>query len=117
MVNRLRILLIAAGFFIASQLSAESGPLPGQVFFLSFLEGNPGIPGDGIFISPAGGNPFFFELLTPFPLNGITDGITVSAFFPLTPPVPNVPDFGIVIVNLYAPAECLVVTRPGGSEG
>ena len=54
-----------------------------QFGWLSFLEGNPGIPGDGIFISAAGGNyDFTFSLMNPFSLGGLTDGFTITLFPP-----------------------------------
>jgi hypothetical protein len=69
------------------------GPLPTpQGSWLSFIEGNPGTPGDGVFISTAGGGypwgcPFAcypdyrtFTLSTPISLSQFTDGFTVIAF-------------------------------------
>ncbi|MDZ4263294.1 MAG: S8 family serine peptidase, partial [Pseudomonadota bacterium] len=54
-----------------------------QVFYVTLLEGNPGIPGDGVIVSKIGGFiENFFELQPPFPLAGITNGITISAFPP-----------------------------------
>jgi len=55
--------------------------------WLSFVEGDPGIPGDGIFINA---RPIFpdesgFQLSTPFPLGTLTDGFTVTVFFPFDP--------------------------------
>lgn len=71
-------------------ISGWMDPTP-AVQYLSFVQGNPGIPGDGIVIGLSGGvNSIFldkdFELEPPFPLAGITDGITVSAFPPSTTP-------------------------------
>ncbi len=59
--------------------AVEQAQLP-TVTFLSFLQGDPGIPGDGIFINAGIGS--FFELSRPFPLSGVSDGLTVTAFFP-----------------------------------
>jgi hypothetical protein len=58
--------------------------------WLSFLEGNPGIPGDGVFVNAAGGLVSSgFELATPIPLNQFTDGFTLSVFPP--------PDFNVTV--------------------
>jgi len=60
--------------------------MPRPIEFLRFVEGDPGVPGDGFSISATGGginaDPVAFELATPFQLGGITNGITLTAFFP-----------------------------------
>ncbi len=50
--------------------------------WLSFIEGNPGLPGDGITINIAGGGrfPFWAELSQPIPLAGKTNGISTTVF-------------------------------------
>lgn len=53
--------------------------------FVSLVQGNPGIPGDGVITSLAGGTSVTwadndFELLQPFSLSGVTDGLTVTVF-------------------------------------
>jgi hypothetical protein len=56
--------------------------------YLSFLEGNPGNPGDGIIISSIGGLfDHWFEAQPPYSLTGIRNGLTVSAFPPLDTPL------------------------------
>jgi len=50
-------------------------------YFLSFVEGDPGIPGDGVFISSDGGEfDFGFALATPIPLGQFMDGFTATVF-------------------------------------
>lgn len=57
-------------------------PPPGGPW-LSFVEGNPGIPGDGILINAANaGTSWGFELVEPIPLGQFTDGFTIT-YFPL----------------------------------
>lgn len=49
--------------------------------YLSFIEGDPGIPGDGTFVSASGGQfPSNFDLSESFSLGDTTDGITVTVF-------------------------------------
>lgn len=61
----------------------ENGGDGGDVFYLRFLEGNPGIAGDGITISSVGGRgDRSFELDSFVSLEGVSDGVTVSAFLP-----------------------------------
>lgn len=87
------------------------GFCPGSnVEFLSFVEGNPEIPGDGLFISP---DPLFgdFALAPPFPLSGVTDGVTMIVF----PHPSDLADFQGPV--LFAPIisandSCFTATNP-----
>jgi hypothetical protein len=54
-----------------------------QFGWLSFVEGNPGVPGDGVFVSADGGNNWAgFELAVPISLGTFTDGFTGTIFLP-----------------------------------
>ena len=53
-----------------------------QAQWLSFTEGNPGIPGDGVVIN-GGLFGYTFDLATPFSLASATNGFTGAAFVPL----------------------------------
>jgi len=56
---------------------------PPPAGWLSFIEGNPGIPGDGMLITRYGGlDPYYFELATPISLGGFTNGLTITVFVP-----------------------------------
>lgn len=90
----LQILCAAAGFFggpdleeIRRRFCEHVTPVntyPGCNSFLSFVTGNPGIPGDGIFVN-TGGGPFgdvAFQLSTPISLGSFTDGFTCTVFVP-----------------------------------
>lgn len=46
--------------------------------FLSFVEGNPGLPGNGIFVGP--GDDSVFALDPTFSLAGVSNGITIVVF-------------------------------------
>jgi hypothetical protein len=53
----------------------------GTTQWLTFVEGNPGVPGDGILIDARGGNiTDDFEMITPFALGSLTDGFTITLF-------------------------------------
>ena len=94
MEKPLRILLVIVGFLAVSYLVAESKPKKGDIFYLSLVQGNPGIPGDGLVVNLSDGlDPLWlndFELQTPFSLAGITEGITVSAFPPRDIPITEI---------------------------
>jgi len=65
----------------AGDCGACTPPVPGT--WLSFVEGNPGVPGDGKIISSAGGNyDFTFTLSSPLSLGDTTDGLTITLFPP-----------------------------------
>ena len=55
--------------------------------WLSFTEGNPGVPGDGVFVSANAQNTNSFDLTTPFPLNSVANGITTTVFASPSNPV------------------------------
>jgi hypothetical protein len=82
----------------------------GESLFLCLVEGNPGIPNDGVVVSATGGRlDISFEVQLPFSLAGITDGITVSAFPPST-----APESKIIQINFStAGGEC----APGVASG
>lgn len=73
------ILILVSGLFI--HISNSNGS---ETLFLCLSEGNPGIPGDGIIISTGDVDTLGvdFELQSPYPLSGIMNGLTVSAFPP-----------------------------------
>ncbi len=48
-----------------------------RLTWLSFAEGNPGVPGDGLVVSSACGQ---FQLKPVFPLKGVANGLTLSIF-------------------------------------
>jgi hypothetical protein len=52
--------------------SISAGP------WLSFVEGNPGIPGDGVLTNASYG--YWFMLAEPIPLKQFTDGFTITVF-------------------------------------
>jgi hypothetical protein len=71
-------------------------PAPSQtVAFLSFTEGNPGLPGDGVFVNAGGPFQVSFDLQTPFSLSGVTNGITVTVF-----PPSNIQNFQSISLGL-----------------
>jgi matrixin len=61
--------------------------------YLTFDQGNPVIPGDGVFINFQGGSDTWalvdFELSTPFPLASAPNGFTLTAFFETLPVTPS----------------------------
>ena len=76
--------------------------------WLSFVEGNPGVPGDGVFINGNAGNvQLAFELSTPVPLAQFAaTGFTYTAFFPTgTPPLRDVQ---LGISNLQTLGSCQI---------
>lgn len=83
--------------------------------FLTFMEGNPGIPGDGSFVDMSEGQlPAEFELLIPFSLAQAINGITLSAF--ASPGVDiSVIQFSIENVSLPHSDPCRVklISNPG----
>lgn len=115
--------------------SMDAGPPPGTLIYVPLVEGDPGVPGDGILVSSLGGlhrilfevQPLEFQfqsgqfVIVPvgapvFSLNGIRHGITVSAFLP-----PTVPETAIVElqVSLYvqgAPVNVCSVGVGGSSD-
>ena len=60
---------------------------PSGVQYLRLAIGNPGIPGDGVFVTATSSVVFSPE--PPFSLQGITNGITVSVFPPISTPLQN----------------------------
>jgi len=78
--------------FVFEQLLANSGNNPQMVClvmrvfsdacgvtYLKFVEGNPGIAGDGVTISVGASVPRF-HLSPPYPMNGLPEGITLTIF-------------------------------------
>lgn len=68
-----------------------------DVWYMSFVEGDPGVPGDGVFVSSLGGGASFFyeaSVSGQFSLSDAEDGITISVF---PPPGVELWDFGIGI--------------------
>lgn len=111
-----------------SQRSLESDDREGVTFlypyWLSFVEGNPGIPGDGAFINSTYkriyGNPsrgwhdaWSFRLSNPIPLSNFPDSITIIAF-PSPQDFQNV-DYFQIGIDIYSPIACY--SFPGGTFG
>jgi hypothetical protein len=75
---------------------------PGCDNFLSFVGGNPGIAGDGIFVDSNASNNGF-TLSSPISLGTVTDGITVTIF----PPSPvNFQSVQLNIASINRPVPC-----------
>jgi thermitase len=73
--------------------------------FLSFVEGNPGIPGDAVFVSALGGmEDLTFDLAHLIPLSSTTNGFTVTVFPPTN--VPSVNQVVLLISNLERTGSC-----------
>jgi hypothetical protein len=90
-----------AGHFQFRLAATKTAP---SVPWLSFLEGDPGSPGDNAGIGPTGGRiPHDFELLAPIGLAN-TAGVTLTTFS--SPHIQNAREFLITITNLHASAEC-----------
>lgn len=83
--------------------------------FLSLVEGDPGIPGDGILVNASAGElDFAFDLRSPFfPLGAAREGLTVTVFLPLGPTDFQAVSFGIR--NLKESEPCMV--RFGAGAG
>ncbi|HXI93689.1 MAG TPA: hypothetical protein VNO24_27200 [Blastocatellia bacterium] len=81
--------------------------------FLSFVQGNPGPPGDGVFISARGG--IYFDLATPIRLSDVSNGFTYSVFLPTGSPQIRFVQLGIS--NLKTTGSCRVYyeARPSPS--
>jgi surface antigen len=47
--------------------------------YLSFTTGNPGVPGDGVFVGPSP-DSLLFVLSQAYPLTGVTNGVTLTVF-------------------------------------
>jgi hypothetical protein len=81
-----------------------------SVTFLSFTEGNPGLPGDGVFVSTAGGLfPGKFDLSPQFQLGAATAGLTVTVF-----PPSNIQNLQSVQINIDTPG-CPTQTLRGAA--
>ena len=54
-----------------------------EVQYLNFIEGNPGVPGDGVLVSSTGGLwSYIYELAEPLSLSSANNGITLSIYPP-----------------------------------
>jgi hypothetical protein len=90
-------------------------PAP-PISFLTFVEGDPGVPGDGILIDANGGKfQLIFELAKPIPLRDIADGFTYTVFFPAASPQLRYVQLGIS--NLQTTGSCRIffAARPAPS--
>jgi hypothetical protein len=65
---------------VHAMLLTPVGQSPGIAQWLSFLEGNPGKPGDGVLVNAGGVSGTSFDLSTPFALGSATAGLTTSVF-------------------------------------
>jgi len=65
--------------------------------FISFIEGNPGIPGDGVFVNANSTGEF--DLSSPISLASITNGLTFTIFVPSSAGVPISLDLIVVPTN------------------
>lgn len=85
-----------------------------QAQFLSFVEGSPGRPGDGVTVSAAGGQVnLAFELNTPIPLGSGTNGMTLTVFLPRGTKTLLSSSFNII--SLKPPGPCQVNFGSGGA--
>jgi hypothetical protein len=103
--------------------SLAVGDLPPDYKFLSFKEGEPGVPGDNLFVNSLGeesrtlnGGMFFykFSLKSPIHIKGMKPGITL-ALFP-SPGVKSLEEFNNLQLdfnNLRPPGQCPF--NPGGT--
>jgi hypothetical protein len=79
--------------------------------FVSFVEGQPGQPGDGVLVNAAGGVfPVNFDLSPNFSLTGTTDGLTVTVF----PPSGQVAQF--IQLDFYKRGESEFTQCAGGGS-
>lgn len=69
-----------------------------SVTFLSFLEGDPELPGDGQVVRATAGR---FRLAPLFPLRGVADGLTLTVFLPRA--TPSFSHVGITTENVNDP--------------
>jgi hypothetical protein len=90
-------------------------PFAPQISWMSFVQGNPGVPGDGILINAA---PPFGEvdLATPFSLAGLESGLTVSVFSPdiVISDLLGVQSVGVLLQILQVPPSCQVGSSSSG---
>lgn len=81
--------------------------------FLSFVEGDPGIPGDGIFINARDG--ISFNLATPIRLSDVSDGFTYTVFLPNGSPRIRFAQLGISNLTTTGPCRVFFAARPSPS--
>jgi hypothetical protein len=73
---------------IVSAVLSKLQPNPSPLEWLSFVEGDPGLPGDGQvvngnpYVAVGGQTQYYFDLSSYVPLNGVTNGVTVTVFPP-----------------------------------
>ena len=73
-----------------------------NVDWLSFQEGDPGAPGDDVFIEGIYTGDEWFDLETAVSLGNYPDGLTASLFFPMDSPIPALminPVFGTLDID------------------
>jgi hypothetical protein len=65
--------------------------------WLTFVEGNPGVPGDGVVVSGVEFSPVVavFHLSAPIPLVDAPDGLTFTVFSPIGTPIWGEISFGV----------------------
>lgn len=90
--------------------------------FISFVEGNPGLPGDGVLISGAGGRfPGSFTLSRPLSIAEVGGGLTFTVFLPPSARPPSIGEqvfsFGISSLNRPAPCQSFVGVSTNYSIG
>jgi hypothetical protein len=104
--------LLPGNNYSADIILTETCDIQPSVQYFSTTAGNPGIPGDGIFINADGGQlewgDFIFELQPYFSLQGITNGITVSVFSQSDIPPENMSIGVIFLVKNIAPSDCSI---------
>jgi hypothetical protein len=108
---------LTSGGTITYTLSYASNPP--SVAWLSFSEGNPGVPGDGRFVNggprtyigPIPGT--YFEPDPPVSLAGITNGVTLTAFPPQRTDLRGI---GYGVLSLNPPLGCPVTGWVTGSS-
>jgi len=105
-------------YYVAAMDSYGNQSLAQESFiygpWLSFLEGNPGIPGDEVFISSTNTGIYdpIFELATPIPLSDFADGFTYTVFLPIGSPPLRFIQLGISNLQSSGPCQVWYSERP-----
>jgi hypothetical protein len=92
--------------------AASGTVMVSNLSYVAFTQGDPGVPGDGILVTiPAYGEA---NLTVPYPLTGVTDGITISIFSPdINFPIPYNGNATVEYISAYASPSCNVAFEDG----
>ena len=63
---------------LATTMPYPNADTPGAIKFVSFTQGDPGIPGDGLTVTRP--RATLLVLDTPYALTGVTDGVTITVY-------------------------------------